>query len=150
MKSIHSPKVTLDENIPLVEPEQSNGLDETSYTKSLVVVTAAPRMNIKVTRAGATNFRKYFDLEAGDKVETPNEHSVLGRVQGYGITLQLYNELTASSENKGIKGVSVPDETKDITFDISFAVQNSSGQDISAGYPPVLWEYCENMKSQTT
>lgn len=70
-----------------------------------------------------------------------------GRITGYGLTLQVYNDETGGNNTaaKGFKGISLPQG--DITFALDLATTTKvSGNDkVDANqYYPMLWEYSEN------
>lgn len=74
-----------------------------------------------------------------------------GRITGYGIGVQLYNEASGDQNvsSKGFKGVSLPQG--DISFDLDLQTSvKSSGANIDpAQYYSQIWEYNENVNSGT-
>ncbi|MCD7814458.1 MAG: Cna B-type domain-containing protein [Lachnospiraceae bacterium] len=104
-----------------------------------VRVSAAPRYNLNLVRNTYCNYLAYFDTESGTISGTDVEGSVYGRLEGYALTLQLYN----TSADKGLKGIELP--TGDITFDLTFT-ETLDGTDVSTqeDYTPILWDYREN------
>lgn len=118
--------------------------EEKTLTDDSVTVSAAPSYNIQLTKKKELNYKSYFDPDTKNEVEKPTENSIYGRMQGYAITLQLYN----TNQDKKLKGIELP--KGDITFDL--ALNEFDGTtDISQtkGYTPILWEYTENEQYQT-
>lgn len=109
---------------------------------SEVTVSAAPSYNINITRNSMVNYRSYFDFLSNNESETATDDSIYGRMQGYGITLQLYN----SDASKSLKGIEIPkgDITFDITFNQAIGTTDVTNQD---GYTPIMWEYKENLRT---
>lgn len=77
-----------------------------------------------------------------------------GRISGYGITLQLYNDTDNKPEDnraaKGMKGYSLP--AGDITFDLNFtSTARAGGTKLDEkNYTPILWDYNENIDATQT
>lgn len=114
-----------------------------------VTVSATPGLNISIEKSIRLNCKSYFDFSTGDEALTANPNTVFGRMQGYGITLQLYNE----NVNKQLKGIEIPEG--DITFDIDFGEFTGSSNNLitqteNEGYTPLMWDYKENMKEPIT
>lgn len=75
-----------------------------------------------------------------------------GRITGYGVTLQVYNQATAgaSALSKGFRGISLPQG--EITFDLAIAslVSGVDGDRADQSqYYSQLWEYNENISAST-
>lgn len=104
-----------------------------------VKVSAAPRYNVYLARNSVCNYIAYFDTQSGTISDTDVDGSVYGRLEGYALTLQLYN----TSADKGLKGIELP--AGEITFDLTFT-ETLDGTDVTAkeDYTPVLWDYLEN------
>ncbi len=124
-----------------------------------VRVTAAPKYNIQVkgeaSYTSEFNFQgdeawmnEYGDVAANTDIKTP----MPGRAMKLGITLQLYNDNAA----KGLKGIELPDENEEITFDLELSSKytintpkEGSGYkqgdriDVTGKYGPLLWSYNE-------
>ena len=94
-----------------------------------------------IQKTSLLNYRSYFDLETGNESNQLTETSINGRIQGYGIVIQLYN----NSTNKELRGIELP--KGDINFDIilSESQTNAGGTLTESEYIPVLWDYKENM-----
>ena len=109
------------------------------------IVSAAPRYNIQIQKNVVLDRRGYFDLKTGQKSDVATDTTVNGRIQGYGVTLQLYNNNTS----KKLKGIELP--KGNIEFDITFEETKDSGGEVltDAKYIPVLWDYKENTNSNT-
>ena len=111
---------------------------------STVITSAAPSYNVQLKRNSNLNKRAYYDFETQDESEYKTDTTVYGRMQGYGITIQLYN----SNPDKELKGIELP--SGDITFDLTFnefiGTQDVTNQEY---YMPVLWDYKENMNTNT-
>ncbi|MCD8347916.1 MAG: Cna B-type domain-containing protein [Lachnospiraceae bacterium] len=104
-----------------------------------VQVSAEPRYNIALVRNGSCNYLGYFDTDAGTISATDTDGSVYGRLEGYALTLQLYN----TSADKGLKGIELP--AGNITFDLTLT-ETLDEKDVSTeeDYTPILWDYREN------
>ena len=111
---------------------------------SAIKVSATPRLNVQLKRNTYVNYRSYFDDEKKDEVDSKTATSTYGRMQGYGITLQLYN---SNPDNK-IKGIELP--KGEITFDLTFNELNGT-TDVTneENYTPKMWEYKEHIKSDS-
>ncbi|MCD8336405.1 MAG: Cna B-type domain-containing protein [Lachnospiraceae bacterium] len=110
-----------------------------TITGEAVTVTAAPRYNIRLTKSSNCNYLGYFDTEAGTVSDSDTEGSVYGRLEGYAITLQLYN----TSSDKGLKGIELP--TGELSFDLTLT-ESLDDEDVTGeeNYTPILWDYREN------
>ena len=118
--------------------------EEATLVDEKVIVSAAPSYNIQLTQKAELNYRGHFDTETGEKVENSNENSIFGRMQGYAITLQLYN----NKEEKGLKGIELPQG--DITFDLTLEeYKGNENVTKEKGYTPILWDYIENEPLRT-
>ena len=95
-----------------------------------IKTSAVPNYNIQLKRNTYTSTKVTLNYDGEDKV---------GRIYGYGIVLQLYNQ----DELKGIKGLELP--KGDINFDIDLKLErpNESGvlEDITSTVTPILWNY---------
>ena len=118
--------------------------DKIEISSGIVVTSAAPSYNVQLKRNTAINKKGYFDFETKDEVEQKTSSSIYGRMQGYGITIQLYNQ----NPDKELKGIELP--SGDITFDLTFneliGTEDVTNQE---NYMPVLWDYKENMNTNT-
>ena len=113
-------------------------------TAPITKVSAAPKLNVQIKKMSddSLNYKGYFEPSSGNEVSSKTATSIYGRMQGYGITLQLYN----TTEDKALKGIEIP--KGNITFDISLA-ETLGTTDVTsqANYKPVLWDYNENITS---
>ncbi len=134
-----------------IVPEFNFWLDgNTEKTQEIppsTTVSAAPKYNVRLSRAYQTNVKDYFDFATGKTTTTPNANTKLGRLYAYGISLELYND----SPSKGLKGVEVP--KGEVSFDIDMSYKKiiqSTGavEDISQSSPPLLWDYKLNENSK--
>lgn len=95
-----------------------------------VTVSAAPKYNIAVLAGGADeDALAYYNLSEGtiaDEGES-SDTNIYGRANGYGVTLQLYND----SEDKGLMGIELP--SGDFEFDLTVSANN--------GGEAYLWDY---------
>ncbi len=142
-------------------------------TKEYVVtVSAAARYNIVIKRNQDFQYSSYFDFETG-KESSAEEGGTYGRMFGYGITLQLFNEtnrliemkddkgnvvkdndgnpLYVSDgdvlEAKGMRGIELP--VNGITFDLT--LNGNKGNSISEDdYSAILWDYALSMENTKT
>ena len=121
--------------------EGNNEEEKIEIKANKTIVSAAPRYNIMIQKTSLLNYRSYFDLETGNESNQLTETSINGRIQGYGIVIQLYN----NSTNKELRGIELP--KGDINFDIilSESQTNAGGTLTESEYIPVLWDYKENM-----
>lgn len=108
--------------------------EKVSLQDTVVNVSAAPRYNVRINRNQELSSKTTVDYGNGDTA---------GRMYGYGIILELYNQ----SQAKGLKGIEYPKD--DITFDINLKLERSGFQtseleDITDKCTPVLWNYCIN------
>lgn len=118
------------------------GNDEsTAYSiqdENVIKVSAAPKYNIVLKRNTLLANKTTVDYGNGETT---------GRMYGYGIMLELYND----SESKGIKGIEYP--TGEITFDINTKLERSEFsstnlEDITSDCTPILWDYQINNKTK--
>ena len=112
-----------------------NGNDENEKKNVLlgdVVVSAVPKYNVKLQNNPGLSKETSF---------TENGITTTGRVYGYGIVLQLYND----NSSKGLKGIEYP--SGEISFDVDLQLQkistiNTSMQaDITNTSTPILYNY---------
>ncbi len=96
---------------PIFTVWMEGSLEEVGVTSTPVTVSAAPRYNVALVRNSAIDTIGTFDPETGTG-GSESSSSVHGRLEGYGITLQLYND----SADKGLKGIEL--SSGDITFDL--------------------------------
>lgn len=110
-----------------------NEIGETiQITDSATIVSAAPKYNVNLVKS-TLDTRKTLNFDGNEKE---------GRVYGYGIVLQLYND----NISKGMKGIEYP--KGDISFDIDLLVErskfdstNAELEDITDESLPILWNY---------
>ena len=96
-----------------------------------VIVSAAPNYNIRLIRN--TNCAQRTTVKIDEK-------DVTGRMYGYALVYQLYNQAVS----KGLKGVEYP--TGDITFDLEMILKKKNAQgggytNITDEVTPILWNY---------
>ena len=108
--------------------------EKVSIQDSVVTVSAAPNYNLRISRNTQIANKATVNYGNGD---------TLGRMYGYGILLELYNQ----SQDKGLKGIDYPNG--DITFDINLKLERSGFEtseleDITEKCTPVLWNYSIN------
>jgi len=109
-----------------------------SVTPDAVEVTAMLKLNVQMAQGNNVNGSGTYDFSTGNNRRLDQSAGqVQGRASGYGITLQLYNDVA----NKGFKGIEVP--AGDITFDIklSSAFRPNGGAEVpvSSTYSPLVW-----------
>ena len=104
-----------------------------------ITISAKPSYNIKLVQSSRYRPKATVNFDDGNG-------EVTGRIYGYGVILQLYNEDT----EKGLKGIEYPQG--DITFDIETkleAVETIDGKqvttDITDLATPRLWNYRVNI-----
>ena len=102
-----------------------------------VTVSAAPKYNIKLAR----NTGLYKEIEIEE-----NGVKQRGRLYGYAIGYQLYNE----TSSKGLKGIEYPTGDIDLTVDLKLEktkIGNSSDvEDITLSSTPMLYNYKVNKR----
>ena len=112
-----------------------------------LTVSAAPRYNIDLQPMQKHVVGKgIYDFDdtkgAGASVMNKGAGQVNGRLYGFGITLQLYNDDPA----KRLKGIELP--TGDITFDIDLSsdisIDNGDEFPAPSGYLPLVWSLSGN------
>lgn len=102
-----------------------------------LIVSSKPSYNIALTQNTTLNTRTTVSL---------NGQEESGRMFGYSLILQLYNE----SQSKGLKGIEVP--KGNITFDVDMTMSkklNGTETDITDTSTPVLWNYKINTTTDT-
>ena len=116
-----------------------------------LTVSAAPSYNVSVDYNNTLAYTGYFDLENGVEATEAaylaakepgytGSPIVYGMIQGYGVTLELYNDPTG----KGLKGIELPKGA--ISFDLSFQGQTyMNGTPLPGGASaPYIWAYKGN------
>ena len=128
---------TEDEKYVLEANEQ-----DPSKLNSKVKVSAAPSLNVQLKRSSYLNYKSYFDEATGKESEEKTQSTIFGRMQGYGLTLQLYN----TNKDRKLKGAELP--KGDITFDLTFnEALGTTDVTEEAEYTPKMWDYKENIKA---
>ena len=118
----------------MLEGNEENEKKEVKAPKE-ITVSATGRYNIKLLKNARLSRKVSIIMNEDDNIETT------GRIYGFGIILQLYNE----NESKKLKGIQYPKE--DITFNIETklersSINNSSNvQDITTYCTPILYDY---------
>lgn len=74
-----------------------------------------------------------------------------GRITGYGITLQVYNEAAddQNAASKGFRGISLPQGDIDFNLALDSSIEVSVGEPDPSQYYARLWEYNENVTAPT-
>lgn len=124
----------------------THGIDEIKKIEETgVKVSAAPKYNVQLTEVpvGNIGLKAEWDFSTGD-AETLDKSATTayGRVRGYGVTLQLYND----DVNKGMKGIEYPKGP--ITFDVSvwstFTPSGGAESGPLTDYTPRIWSFDPN------
>ena len=105
--------------------------EKVSIQDSVVTVSAAPNYNLRISRNTQLANKATVNYGNGD---------TLGRMYGYGIYLELYNQ----SADKRLKGIEYP--KGDITFDVNLKLERSGFEtneleEITDKCTPILWNY---------
>ncbi|MDL2324717.1 DUF11 domain-containing protein [Ruminococcaceae bacterium OttesenSCG-928-A16] len=107
-----------------------------------VKVSAAPNYNIELRKASDSHVGAIdvFDFGTGDSTALNKDAGkVYGRLQGYSVALQLYNQ----NKNKGLKGIELP--SGDVTFDVDLSAQFVGSNVPNTNYgqvkSPLVWAY---------
>ena len=113
-----------------------------------LTVSAAPRYNIQIDEiedqiVGYGDWD--FDDESlmyGDAAMNVGAGTVHGRLYGYGITLQLYND----TPEKRLKGIELPTGPISFQLDISSKLKHYGDDefDVTEDYTPLVWSFGEN------
>ncbi len=105
-----------------------------------VTVTAAPNYNIQLKSDSSMSYYDTFDFSSGNSTAIDKNwgSSVQGRLNYYGVTLQLYN----TNASKGLKGIELPQG--DITFDLKLTTtyetaSTGTTRDVSSAYPQLVY-----------
>ena len=111
-----------------------NGNSEENYKNVAteeITVSAAPRYNVKLVRNSDCASRTTVNIDGQD---------VTGRMYGYAVVYQLYNQAVA----KGLKGIEYPKGDISIDLEMTLTKQESQGGekiDITDEVTPILWNY---------
>lgn len=137
--------------------EVTHGQEKKKAIPDEITVSAAPKYNVQIKRAAATEASMTYDfgesssqLIDSDKALNTKVGEKPGRIFAMGVTLQLYND----DPNKKMRGIELPEG--DITFDIKletaflprYSEENStngiwapSAIDVTDDYTPLVWSY---------
>ena len=119
-----------------------NGNDEEEHKTVIpekTIISAAPKYNIKLVRNSGLNKRVNLDY---------GEEDTYGRIYGYAIILQLYND----NGSKELKGIEYP--KGDITFDLELKLERSAIsapnflENITEEANLILWNYKINTNTR--
>lgn len=135
------------------ENKEANGSSvDNSIQAKEIAVSAKARYNVAVNRSSEVNTGGHFDLATGQGVEsgTATANTVSGRILGYNVVVQLYNESdTGEVIAKKLKGVELPQG--DIVMELTLTEKVTVGFDQNLAnqgrYTPILWDYKENITS---
>ena len=122
---------------------EGNPEEEHRTVTDTVTVTAAPKYDLAVSRNTSADILGYYDPVSGQaSSERASDTDLYGRLQGYGVSLSLYND----SAEKGMRGIEIPNGT--ITFDLRMS-ETRNGVDVSYedAYQPFFWDYKMNSTS---
>lgn len=123
----------------------THGRDEIARTSiPTLTVSAAPKYNIMLEEMTESNIvgNGEYDFDDMDLARTSDAMNigagvVNGRLYGYGIVIQLYND----SPSKRLKGIEIPEGP--ITFDLSLStslrVYGRDPVDVTDTYTPLVW-----------
>ena len=141
---------------PCGKEEHKEVAEKKTVTPEPVIVTAAPKYNIKLE--SDSSYRDIFDFQGdgewmnqyGDKAaNTDITTPVPGRLMKLGVTLQLYND----NASKGLKGIELPQGPIEFDLEVSsgYTPTATSEQgvqhDTTEAYTPLLWSYGENRET---
>ena len=119
-----------------------NGNDTSEYVSVIadeIRISAAANYNLKLVRNTNCEARQTFNIDGNE---------IVGRVYGYALVYQLYNENTS----KGLKGIEYPTGSITADIDISFTKRNAvTGvtTDITDEVTPIFYQYSVAKKSLT-
>lgn len=124
--------------------EAGHDVEQKTCEADEVKVSAAPRYNIKVVNGGEeqTQYLGKFDFNTGvDTAPNRNSGEIEGRLGAYGLNLQILGK-----SGQGMKGVELPDEGAEVTFDLKLSSTYSSGDntyDNNQIPAPLFWSIDE-------
>ncbi len=126
-----------------IQPTFKSWMDYSSQVKTVVpdgvTVSAAPRYNIEINKTNDVYIGSIstFDFSTGnEKAMDKDAGTIYGKLQGYGISLQLYN----TTKDKKLKGIELPQG--DITFklDMTSVYEPAAGGSHAVANPKV-WSF---------
>lgn len=115
-----------------------------------MTVSAAPKYNVTLDYNKDMSYTGNFNLDTGEEAakgvpETEGGNVVYGTMLGYGVTVELYNDV----QEKGLKGIEIPADG--LEFDLSLKgglFRNDEPALDAEGNPirhaPYIWAYKEN------
>lgn len=113
--------------------------EKQTVTPKELTVSAAPKYNINLRSSEGVDFLGEFEKGTGKIVDEQTDTSVYGRLSGYSLVVQLYND----NANKGMRGIEFP--SGDITFDIRLKSElNDKDVTMDPDWQLSLWDYIEN------
>lgn len=113
--------------------------EKQTVTPEELTVSAAPKYNINLRSSQGVDFLGEFEKGTGKIVDEQTDTSVYGRLSGYSLVVQLYND----NANKGMRGIEFP--SGDITFDIRLKSElNDKDVTMDPDWQLSLWDYIEN------
>ena len=126
--------------------------EQVTVLSDKITVTAAPRYNVQLKASSTDYIRDTYNFDEGNELALDRYKGLVeGRVAGYGITLQLYN-----NKDRGLKGIELPQGpiTFDIVLETSFipsvpkAVLTDVQQAyVKENYKPLVLSYDEHRSS---
>ena len=105
--------------------------DKISVRPEIIKISAAANYNIRLVRNGNCASRTTVNIDGQD---------VTGRMYGYAVVYQLYNQAVA----KGLKGIEYPTGDINVDLEMTLTKQESQGGeevDITDEVTPILWNY---------
>ena len=143
-------KVLRMENEAVIKPTFSIWLENNAEEEVVVLetedhpitVTCAPKYNVQLKHSIAGgNAKGEYDFSTGNELALDKDAgTVFGRIQLFGITLQLYND----RPDKGLLGLDFP--SGDITFDLDLSTfytpdGETAETDVTSDFAPLVWGY---------
>lgn len=130
-------------------------VEKKTVTADTITVSAAPKYNVQLKRAFATQANQTFNFSNSseqlinlDNALNTDAGQRTGRICTLGVTLQLYND----TKEKQLRGIEIPEG--DITFDIKLSSKfvpiystgdnttvNGTERDVTDDYTPLVWSY---------
>ncbi|MCF0136488.1 MAG: Cna B-type domain-containing protein [Lachnospiraceae bacterium] len=128
---------------PSHQAAANEGKEMAAFDLPAVTVSAAPMYNVTIVKDGYKTVYSSFDFNTGDPAKANNYGigPVEGQLRGIGIYLSLCND----PADKGFRGIELPDETKDIEFDIKLSAVYSG--DSTATVTPLVWTVDANKQN---
>ena len=121
---------------------EGNAETEKKSLSDSTTVSAAPKYNIQITKNNFCDYIGYYNFTTGERSFENDGQGKYGRMQGYGITVSLYNDNAA----KGLKGIELPSGNLEFDLELFESFNSNIDPELTANpeYTPLLWDYTTN------